>query len=86
MPNGAWSNDSNFPTMRLEIGSLSCWAPGYQFIYDHILKVVELFGGIIIKELVSEVHLAADFIDTNIRKLQLDEKYWVTRAHTYTSN
>lgn len=73
------------PTLRLEIGSVSCWSPGYQSIYRDVVKMIELFGGCIIKERVSEAHLAADLIGVPLTSLPLNEQeHWITRAHSFS--
>jgi hypothetical protein len=77
--------DGTIPNVRLEIGSVSCWSPGYQSIYQEVLRMLELFGGGIVKERVSEAHLAADLIGVPLTALPIkDEDHWVTRAHTFS--
>ncbi|MDH4319522.1 MAG: hypothetical protein OEV64_14125 [Desulfobulbaceae bacterium] len=76
--------DSNFPNAILEIGSMSCWSPGYRFIHDEIIRMIERLGGAICKEIVSEVHLCADSIGQNLKALPCtDQDYWITRAHKF---
>jgi hypothetical protein len=53
-------SSKQIPNVRLEIGSVSCWSPGYQAVYDELVRMVELLGGAVVDETVSEVHLAAD--------------------------
>lgn len=73
------------PTLRLEIGSVSCWSPGYQATYQAMTRVIELYGGCIVKERVSEVHLAADLVGVPLTSLPIrDESHWITRAHTFS--
>ena len=75
---------SNFPNTTLEIGSMSCWSPGYGSIYKNTVKLIEKFGGVVMKERVSEVHLAADCIGQSLKDLPCtDQSYWITRAHKF---
>lgn len=77
-------SDSTFPNTRLEIGSISCWVPGYVPTYEKIIQVIEELGGSIIKEQVSEIHLAADFIGDDINSLPLEKnELWITKAHQF---
>lgn len=72
------------PTMRMEIGSVSCWTPGYFHLYERILRWIQLLGGQVVKETVSEIHLAADFIGVDINDIDIvnDEK-WIRRGHKF---
>ncbi len=75
---------SNLPNVRMEIGSISCWVPGYVPTYEKILQVIENLSGKIIKESVSEIHLAADFIGVNINSLPLHKnELWISKAHQF---
>ncbi|MGD9817143.1 MAG: hypothetical protein AB7V04_00440 [Desulfomonilaceae bacterium] len=75
------SHDQKIPNCRLEIGSLSCWSPGFYEIYKRVKTFLSLHGGEIFKEIVSEVHLAADFIGTDIKTTELDNRsHWVALA------
>ena len=73
--------DGAVPTCRLEIGSLSCWSPGFYNIYRKAIAMLAAYGATVIKERVSEVHLAADFIGVDIKTLDFDnQEKWVARA------
>ena len=73
--------DGAVPTCRLEIGSLSCWSPGFYNIYRKVTAFLGANGARIIKERVSEVHLAADFIGVDIKGLDFDnQEKWIARA------
>ena len=77
-------SDGVVPTARLEIGSLSCWSPGFFPIYERIIRWLKVLGASIIRESISEVHLAADFVGTNINFLHIeDEARWVSRVHKF---
>lgn len=78
------NHNSTAPNTRLEIGSMSCWAPGYQKTYEEFVKFIELLGGVVMKERVSEAHLCADFIGVSIDDVPVqDEDYWITLAHNF---
>jgi len=73
--------DGKIPNCRLEIGSLSCWSPGFYGIYNLVKTFIALHGGDVVKERVSEVHLAADFIGVDIKKTDLDNRsHWIALA------
>ena len=75
------SHDQKIPNCRLEIGSLSCWSPGFYEILKRVKTFLSLHGGEVVKEIVSEVHLAADFIGTDIKTTDLDNRsHWVALA------
>ena len=59
------------PNCRFEIGSLSCWSPGFYSIYDRVKTFLKCYGAKIVKERVSEVHLAADFIGVDIVQVDI---------------
>ena len=75
------THDQKIPNCRLEIGSLSCWSPGFYSIYNKVKTFLSLHGGEVFKEIVSEVHLAADFIGTDIKTTDLDDRaHWIALA------
>lgn len=74
------------PNVRLEIGSVSCWSPGFQVVYDEIVKMVELLGGAVIDETVSEVHLTADAIGCPVSSVLPEGRgQWICRADKFGS-
>jgi hypothetical protein len=80
-------SDGVVPTARLEIGSLSCWSPGFFTIYERMILWLKALGASIVKETVSEVHLAADFINTDITSLGIaNEDRWVSRVHKFNTH
>jgi hypothetical protein len=77
-------SDGVVPTARLEIGSLSCWSPGFFPIYERIIRWLQVLDASVVRESVSEVHLAADFIGTDINSLNIEnEDRWVSRVHKF---
>ena len=54
---------------------------GFYSIYDNAKAFLALHGGEVVKERVSEVHLAADFIGTDIKATDLDNRgHWIALA------
>lgn len=79
--------NGEIPNCRLEIGSLSCWSPGFFAIYDRVKTFLACYGGKVVKERVSEVHLAADFIGTDIKTIELaNQAHWIAKARNYDSH
>lgn len=77
-------SDGVVPTARLEIGSLSCWSPGFFTIYERIVLWLKALDATIIREQVSEVHMTADFVGCDIKSLGIeDENRWVSRVHKF---
>lgn len=69
------------PNVWVDIGSSSCWSPGYTVVMDHVKDLITLFGGKVCKNGVSEVHLCADFIGCEIAELGIQNfGQWITRA------
>ncbi|ADW16582.1 hypothetical protein Despr_0400 [Desulfobulbus propionicus DSM 2032] len=74
------------PNVWVDIGSMSCWAPGYTTVINQICKLIHLYQGTVHKNSVSEVHLCADSIGQDIRELGLERyDYWITRANKFFS-
>ncbi|MGD9947776.1 MAG: hypothetical protein AB7U29_04780 [Desulfobulbus sp.] len=75
------SHDQKIPNCRMEIGSLSCWSPGFYAVYNRVKAFLAIHGGKIVKEIVSEVHLAADFIGVDIKTTDLENRdHWIALA------
>ena len=76
--------NSNIPSARLEIGSLTAQAELQDTLWG-IQVYLPQIGGKIVKEQVSEVHLAVDFIGLSIGELDLDNRHrWIARARGWT--
>lgn len=77
-------SDGVVPNTRLEIGSLSCWSPGFFTIYERIYSWLKALGATFVRESVSEVHLAADFINIETKSLGIEnEDKWISRVHKF---
>ena len=78
--------DIKTPNLWVDIGSESCWSPGYKQVIAEIKKLVESQGGNIFKNTVSEVHLCADWVGLDIEELPIDKfNFWVTRANHFNA-
>lgn len=78
--------DIKTPNLWVDIGSESCWSPGYRHVIAEIKALVESQGGNIFKNTVSEVHLCADWIGLDIEELPIDKyDFWVTRANKFNA-
>lgn len=76
--------DHTTPNVWVDIGSLSCWSPGYQAITEEVENLIHHLGGHIVKNVVSEVHLCADFIGLDLEELPIDRyDHWITRANRF---
>lgn len=74
------------PNVWVDIGSISCWVPGYNTVINQVCKLIHLFKGKVHKNSVSEVHLCADSIGQDIRDLGLERyNHWITRANKFFS-
>ena len=76
----------NMPSARLEIGSLTSQSE-LPLTLEGIRHFFTEAGVTIVKEQVSEVHLAADFIGLSIKELNLDNiDRWISRARDFIPN
>ncbi len=58
--------------------------PGYNLIHERFIAQIQLLGGKICKEIVSEVHLAADIIGLDINDLTIhDQEYWISQVKDF---
>ncbi len=76
------------PNVWVDIGSSSCWSPGYGQVVHYITKLLKLWDGKIIKNSISEIHLCADCIGIDVNDLPIQHRNrWVARAnrlHTFS--
>lgn len=80
------SHEGNVPNVRFEIGSQSCWMPGYNEIFDRFTRWISALGGSIIKEIISEVHLTADLIGLPIAETNIqNQNLWVSQAKYFST-
>ncbi len=73
----------NIPNFRIEVGSLTSQTSLYQTI-NNIKHWMERKHAIFMKEQVSEVHLAVDFIGLDIKTLDIaNQDRWIHRSHIF---
>jgi len=73
------------PNILVDIGSASCWSPGYHAVLQHVHKLLRMYGGKVIKNSIVEVHFCADFIGLAIESLDLNHfDKWITRANKFS--
>lgn len=78
--------DMSTPNVLVDIGSLSCWNPGFDTVLQTVHDLIENYGGRVLKNTISEVHLCADVIGQDIEALPLENyRYWITRANKFGS-
>ena len=74
------------PNVWVDIGSASCWSPGYHNVLSHVRRLVWIYGGKVIRDSVSEVHICCDCIGLEIESLNLEKySHWITRANKFNS-
>lgn len=78
-------HDGTVPTAALEVGSMSCWSPGYREIYNDACNMLLDLGAIMTKERVSEIHLCTDIIGVSVNDIPITlQDHWICRAHRFT--
>jgi len=78
--------DMNTPNVLVDIGSLSCWNPGFDTVLQTVEDLLENYGFHVVKNTISEVHLCSDFIGQDIESLPLENyRYWITRANKFSA-
>jgi hypothetical protein len=77
-------SDAQCPNCRIEIGSLSCWNPGYEKVFNKIVQWIRAFGGTIRKQKLSEFHPVVDLLNVDFNKTGFDDvTRWVSLAKKY---
>ncbi|MCI5219147.1 MAG: hypothetical protein D3914_08150 [Candidatus Electrothrix sp. LOE2] len=72
------------PNIWVDIGSVSCWNPGYGETLAMVEELVSQYGGKIHKNGISEVHLCADCIGLELSELGIQSPdLWITRANKF---
>ncbi len=70
-----------FPNCRIEIGSMSCWSPGWKYLFDRILSVLRFEGGTPRQQKVSEFHITADLFGLDYTTTHFDDyRRWICKA------
>ncbi|MCP4344700.1 MAG: hypothetical protein GY795_04135 [Desulfobacterales bacterium] len=72
------------PNCRVEIGSVSCWSPGWFNLIHRILSWLRVYGAKIREEKVSELHVTVDIFGLRFTSSGFsDIRRWVCRANEY---
>ncbi|MCK9502364.1 MAG: hypothetical protein RBR09_13795 [Desulfobulbaceae bacterium] len=75
---------SRMHNCQVEIGSVSCQVNA-QGIYKKIINFLAGQGGQVIKEMVSEIHTAADLVGIHIKDTEFsDSSRWIKRANEFS--
>ena len=78
-------SDAPFPNCRIEIGSVSCWDPGWEYLFFRLRSWLCVFGARIVKEQVSEFHITADLLGVSFQDTDLiDLDRWIRRARKWS--
>ncbi len=79
--------DAQFPNCRIEIGSMSCWHPGWLKLFGDITDWLRSHGADIERQAVTEFHLTVDMlgIDYNTAGFA-NVNRWTARANRYGVN
>lgn len=81
------SSTAPITNTRFEIGSMSCWVPGYNQVFEAFKKIIASETGSILENQVSEIHLAADFLNLELGAYPIYEQdLWISKAHYSTNN
>ena len=74
------------PNVYVDIGSASCWSPGYKKVINQVAKLINYYDGKIVKNNVSEVHFCSDFIGLDIDRLGIQRRErWIMRANKFNT-
>ena len=72
------------PNVWVDIGSVSCWNPGYTEIIQMVEDIIAQYGGKILKNGISETHLCVDCIGLELSQLGIQSpELWITRANKF---
>lgn len=72
---------ASFPNCRIEIGSMSCWSPGWQQVFDRFLALLKHWGGSIRKQHVMQFDITVDLLEVDFTKTGLINIHrWIARA------
>lgn len=76
--------DAPFPNCRIEIGSVSCWEPGWEYIFYRLCSWLKIYGASIKQEKISEFHITADLLDVDFTETGFDDRFqWITRSNKW---
>jgi hypothetical protein len=74
--------DAQFPNCRIEIGSMSCWQPGWNSLFTNITYWLRDLGASIVQQKVTECHVTADLLGINFDDTDFSNPdRWTARAN-----
>jgi len=77
-------SDAQTPNCRVEIGSMSCWNPGFEQVFNKIMHWIRTFGGSIRKQKLSEFHPVVDLLGVDFNETGFDDiSRWISKAKKY---
>lgn len=77
-PHGYFSN------LCIEIGSMSCWNPGWKHVAFEMFSLVERLGGRILKHHIKRADLTVDLFGINYEDTDFDDyKFWTHKGHKF---
>ncbi|MCI5159891.1 MAG: hypothetical protein D3906_15990, partial [Candidatus Electrothrix sp. AUS1_2] len=72
---------AQFPNCRIEIGSMSCWHPGWLDLYEKITGWLRDQGAVIEQQKVTEFHITADLLGLRFEDSGFaNRKQWIARC------
>ena len=75
------------PNLFVEIGSMSCWSPGYQTVIKSVVSFIESVGGYILRNKLSRMDMASDLVGVNFNDVNVtDKRCWIKRARKYNTH
>lgn len=76
--------DAQQPNCRIEIGSVSCWDPGWFFLTNRLLSWIRVYGGQVREQKVSEFHITVDIFGLRFTASEFaDIRRWICGAKEY---
>jgi hypothetical protein len=69
------------PNCRVEIGSMSCWSPGWKEVLNSVIRLLQVYGCTPRKQQVSEVHLTADLLGVKYADTRFENlRRWICKT------
>jgi hypothetical protein len=69
------------PNCRLEIGSLSCWSPGWKQIWEKFLTFIAFWKGNIVRQNIRRADFSADLLGCNFAETGFfDSNRWICKG------
>ena len=73
--------DGRFPNCRLEVGSMSCWNPGWKDAWEKFLSLLKFNGGTLIKHNIRRGDLAVDLLECDFAETGfIDSSRWISKG------